>query len=63
MAKLTNKENPFITELKRVLDLKEAITDDGLVTNKEAICQELIKKAINGDLAAIEVIGKLLNSK
>lgn len=63
MGKLQTKENPFITELKRVLDLKEVKIDDEIITNKEAICQELIKKAINGDLTAIEVIGKLLNSK
>lgn len=63
MAKLNSKENPLILELKRVLELKEVETEEGLISNKEAICQKLMDRAVNGDLNTIELIGKLLNSK
>lgn len=65
MAKLKkDKENPLIKQLKRVLELKEVETEEGLISNKEAICQMLMDKAIkNGDLLAVNTIIDILKSE
>lgn len=61
MANLTDKEPSLIKELKRTLELQEAKLEDGsLVTNKVAICQILMERALQGDLAVIELMVKLL---
>lgn len=58
---LKSTESALITELKRTLELKEAELEDGtIVSNKEAICQLLIGKALQGDLLVIDLIAKLV---
>lgn len=58
---LKNTESALITELKRTLELKEAELEDGsTVSNKEAICQLLVAKALQGDLLVIDLIAKLV---
>lgn len=60
MALKKTEESAFVIELKRTLELKEVKLEDGnLVSNKEAICQILIEKALQGNLAVIDLIAKL----
>lgn len=64
MAKLADNESSLLKELRRTLDLKKAQLEDGsIVTNKEAICQVLMEKALKGDLAVIDLIVRILNRK
>lgn len=60
MALKKTEESAFVIELKRTLELKEVKLEDGnLVSNKEAICQILIEKALQGNLEVIDLIVKL----
>lgn len=60
MALKKTEESAFVIELKRTLELKEVKLEDGnLVSNKEAICQILIEKALQGNLEVIDLIAKL----
>lgn len=61
MALKKTEESAFILELKRTLELKEVKMEDGsLVSNKEAICQLLIEKALQGNTEVIDLIAKLV---
>lgn len=58
--KLLDTKSVLAIELERTLDLKEAQLDDNtIVTNKEAICQLLIERALQGDLNTIDLIARL----
>lgn len=58
---LINTKSVLALELERALELKEAELEDGsIVSNKEAICQLLIEKALQGDLITIDLIARLI---
>lgn len=51
----------FGKKLREQLQLKECKLEDGtMVSNMEGICQAMIGRALNGDLAVIELMNKLM---
>ncbi len=57
-------ENKFVDKLVKALNAKEVELDDGtIVSNMDAIIQNLIDKAIDGDKETVKLIRDLLNGR
>lgn len=57
-------ENKFVEKLRKALDTKEVELADGtVVSNMDAIIDNLIGKAIDGDKESIKLIKDLTNNK
>lgn len=65
-TKLTKEkevENKFVEKLRKALDTKEVELADGtVVSNMDAIIDNLIGKAIDGDKESIKLIKDLTNN-
>ena len=65
-TKLTKEkevENKFVEKLRKALDTKEVELADGtIVSNMDAIIDNLIGKAIDGDKESIKLIKDLINN-
>lgn len=56
-------ENKFVEKLRKALDTKEVELADGtVVSNMDAIIDNLIGKAIDGDKESIKLIKDLINN-
>ena len=56
-------ENKFVEKLRKALDTKEVELADGtIVSNMDAIIDNLIGKAIDGDKESIKLIKDLTNN-
>ena len=56
-------ENKFVERLRKALDTKEVELEDGtVVSNMDAIIDNLIGKAIDGDKESIKLIKDLTNN-
>ena len=59
--KKSEPEENFGKMLREQLRLKECKLEDGtMVSNMEGICQAMIGRALNGDLAVVELMNKLM---
>jgi len=59
--KKSEPEDNFGKMLREQLRLKECKLEDGtMVSNMEGICQAMIGRALNGDLAVVELMNKLM---
>lgn len=59
--KKSEPEDNFGKMLREQLRLKECKLEDGtMVSNMEGICQAMIDRALNGDLAVVELMNKLM---
>ena len=57
----SGSEENFGKMLREQLKLKECKLEDGtMVSNMEGICQAMIGRALNGDLAVVELMNKLM---
>lgn len=65
-TKLTKEkevQNKFVEKLRKALDTKEVELADGtIVSNMDAIIDNLIGKAIDGDKESIKLIKDLINN-
>ena len=58
------QQNAFIEKLLRHLNKQEVELPNGsMVSNMDAIIENLVDKAIDGDIAIIKLIRDLLNNK
>lgn len=57
-------ENKFVDRLVKALNAKEVELDDGtIISNMDAIIQNLIDKAIDGDRESVKLIRDLVNGR
>ena len=64
MAMFEKDMSALAEQMKKELEKKEYQLQDGsMVTNLEGICQTLIGRALDGDLAVVELIAELTGGR